>query len=92
MGGFNTVYTATFFGAASAAFGLTSPPPLTRPLMSASGLASLARTGVIAGGPVIFGLIVGVNAFGNPSELGNLLKNATTYRREFKAVQNEHYY
>ena len=92
MGGFYTVYAATFFGLAGTAFNVTSAPPLARPLMSGAGMASLARTGLIAGGPVLFGLIMGVNSFGNPTELRNLIWNAPTYRREFKAVLDEHYY
>ena len=92
MGGMYTIYMTTFFGMAGSAFGLSSQTAFARPLMSSAGLRSVARNTVLAGGPAILGFMIGVNAFGNPSELGNLIWNAGTYRREFKEVQKEFYY
>ena len=92
MGGFNTVYVATFFGVAASRFGLSAASPLARPIVSKAGLLSIAKNTATAGGPAIMGFCIGVNAFGNPTELKNLLWNASTYRREFKAVQKEYYY
>ena len=92
FGGMNTLYMATFFGMAGRTFGATSSTPLSRPLMSTRGLASVARNTVTAAGPVLLGLTIGITSFGNPTEFKNLLRNGLTYRREFKAVQKEHYY
>ena len=93
LGGMNTVYMTTFCGMAGSAFGMTmQTQALVRPLMSSAGMASVARTGVMAGGPAIVGFIMGVQAFGDAGEFRNLLMNAGTYSREIKAVQKEHYY
>ena len=86
LGGLNTVYTTAFFGMAGGAFGATSAPALSRPLMNATGMASVARASLIAGGPAIFGLVVGVGAFGNSTELRRLMRNGATFRREMTAV------
>ena len=83
---------ATFFGMSGSAFGLRSSTPLVRPLMSGAGLTSLARNTLTTGGPALLGIGLGIAYFGNASELKNLLWNASTYRRELKAVQKEHYY
>ena len=92
MGGMYTLYMTAFFGMAGSQFGLTSSAPMVRPLMSAAGVKSVARSTLLAGGPAILGFMIGMQTFGNPKELGNLIWNAATYRREFKAVQKEFYY
>ena len=92
MGGLNTVYLATFFGVAGSTFGLTSSTQLVKPLVSGPGVASLAKNMILRAGPAGFGFFVGINAFGNGAELRQLIRNAATYSREFKAVQKEHYY
>ena len=92
MGGFNTVYLTIFCGMAGSQFGFTTSRPLTRPLVSAAGLGSIARNTITSSGPMLLGFVIGVGAFGNSSELYNLVRNSVTYRREFKEVQKEHYY
>merc|ERR1712060_283583 len=96
LGGMNTVYLTTFFGIAGHAFGLatvSSAPALTQAQMaSTAGMSTMARRGLMAGGPALVGLIMGVSAFGNATELRNLVFNAGTYSSEMKAVRNEHYY
>ena len=91
-GGINTVYLMTFFGVAGRTFGLRSASPVAGTIMSPAGVASLARKTLTTSGPVLLGLMTGVAVFGNGSELGNLIWNAPTYSREFRAVQKEHYY
>ena len=91
FGGFWTLYMMTFAGMAGSKFGLVSSVPLVRPLASRAGVASLARCSMLNGGPVFAGMIIGMSVFGDASEFRNLLRNARTYSREFKAVQNEHY-
>ena len=91
-GGFNTVYMTAFFGMAGSAFKLTSSTPLVRPLMSSAGLMSVARNSLSTGAPALIGFCVGVSAFGNGTELWNLIRNAPTYSREFKEVRTEQYY
>ena len=83
---------ATFFGMAGTTFGLRTSTPLVRPIMSAGGIRSLARNTLTTGGPAIAGLLLGVSAFGNSSELSNLIFNAPTYSSEIKAVKKEHYF
>ena len=92
MGGLNTVFLATFFGYAGSTFGLTSSTTLVKPLMSGPGLASLAKGTILKAGPAGFGFLVGIQAFGNGPELRQLIRNAGTYRSEFKQIQKEHYY
>ena len=92
MGGFNTVYLATFCGMAGTAFGLTSSVKLVKPLMSGPGMLSLASNAALKSGPAFVGLVLGINAFGNRQELWQLIRNAGTYSGEFKAVQKEHYF
>ena len=92
MGGFGTVYTATFFGVAGKQFGMSVATPLARPLMTRAGLSSIAKNTVTSGGPFFMGLFFGVSAFGNSTELMNLIWNARIYMKEFKAVQKEFYY
>ena len=92
MGGFNTLYLTVFCGMASQAFGMTSSTPIVRPIMSAAGIGSVATNTLTKSGPMLAGFVIGVSAFGNWSELYNLLRNAPTYRREFKQVLKEHYY
>ncbi len=92
MGGANTVYLMTFAGLASSTFGMTKATPLVRPIMSASGLRSVAGNTVTSAGPIILAFGIGVAAFGQPSQFWNLIRNASVYRKEFKEVQKEHYY
>ena len=92
MGGINTVYLMTFFGMAGSTFGMTTSTPLVRPIMSSSGLASVAKNSVTSAGPVLLAFAIGMCSFGNPAEFRQLLWNAATYRREFKQVQKEQYY
>lgn len=95
FGGWQTLYMATFFGFAGSAFGWSQQPGLVafqKPIMSQAGLKSLGVSGFKAAGPAIVGLLIGWHAFGNPSELRNLLRNSGTYGREMKAVKNELYY
>ena len=94
-GGWNTVYLTTFFGVAGSAFGLSSASalaPTEGVILSAAGASGIARKGLMAGGPAIVGLIMGVSAFGNGTELRNLIMNSGTYSSEMRAVRNEHYY
>ena len=92
MGGINTVYLTTFFGVAGTTFGLTSSTQLVKPLMSGPGMNSFAKNILLKAGPAGFGFCTGVAVFGSGSELWQLIRNAPTYHREFKAVQKEHYY
>ena len=82
----NTVFLATILGMAGSRFGLTTSTPLARPLVSAAGVASIGRNAITQAGPVLLGLFIGVQAFGSSSELYNLVRNAPTYSREFKAI------
>ena len=69
MGGFNTVYLATFCGMAGSVFGLTSSAPVVKPLMSGPGMFSFGSNALLKSGPAIAGLLIGIGAFGNRSEL-----------------------
>ena len=82
----------TFMGMAGTTFGMRTSTPLVRPIMSAAGMRSLARNTLTTGGPALAGLLIGISAFGNSSELKNLIVNAPTYSSEIKAVKNEHYF
>ena len=92
MGGLGTIFLTTMLGAAGSRFGLTQTSALMRPLVSAGGVTSIGKATVLTAGPSLIGFNMGVRSFGNPTEFWNLLWNAPTYRREFKAVRNEHYY
>ena len=85
-GGWNTVYMMAFLSGAGKTFGWTTSSPLARPLMSAAGVSSVLRNTVTSSGPALVGLMLGVSAFGNGSELYNLIRNAPKYSSEFKAV------
>ena len=92
MGGFSSVYMATFCGVMGSTFGLRSTTALVNPVISPAGMASMARNTLTAGGPAILGLAIGIASFGDGKELWNLMRNAPTYSREIRAVQKEHYY
>ena len=86
MGGINTVYLTTFFGVAGSTFGLTSSTALVKPLVSRVGATSLFTSTLTRAGPAGFGLMLGIASFGNGKELSNLIRNALTYKTEFKSV------
>ena len=65
---------------------------LSKPVMSAAGLQSVARTGLWVAGPTLVGLCLGVSMFGDSFELRNLIRNGFTYGREMKAIRRELYY
>ena len=92
MGGFNTLYLATFFGVSGSTFGLTSSTQLVKPMMSAPGMTSLAKGAILKAGPAGLGFFMGVGVFGDAAEMRQLIRNAATYSREMKEVQREHYY
>ena len=92
MGGFNTIYLATFCGLAAKTFNMTSSVALVKPVMSASGVRSFTRNVFTAGGPALLGVAFGVSMFGSPSEVKNLFRNMRTYSREMHQVDMEQYY
>ena len=92
MGGYSTIFMATTLGYASSHFGLVSASPLATPITSNAGLRSLARNVAVIAGPTFVGFVIGLNTFGQPSELWNLVKNGSKYRREFKSLRRELYY
>ena len=79
------------FGYTAAEFAGLKTIPLVTPLVSSSGLRSLARNAGVLAGPALLGVAVGVVTFGDPTELRNLIWNGWTYRREFKSIYNEAY-
>ena len=94
LGGWNSIYMATFFGFAGTAFGWQQPGlvAFTKPVMSPAGLQSVARTGLWVAGPTLIGLTIGIVSFGSFGELRNLMRNGGTYGREMKAIRRELYY
>ena len=80
------------FGYSAAEFAGLKTIPLVTPLASSCGLRSLARNAGVLAGPALLGVTFGVLAFGDSTELRNLIWNGWTYRREFKSICNETYY
>lgn len=93
LGGWNTVFLGATAGYAAHTFGLVgSPLPLETPLMAKAGLKSLARNAAVLFGPATLGLIVGIGAFGDSTELLHLIRFGRNYRNEFSSLRKELYY
>ena len=94
LGGWNTVFTAAFFGSASTAFGLqqSSLLVLEKPAMTQAGMTTFARSALKASGPALLGVGFGIMMFGDYTELRNLQRNAFTYGSEMKAIRRELYH
>ncbi len=93
LGGWNTVFLGATTGYAAHTFGLIgSPLPLEAPLMAKAGLKSLARNAAVFLGPATLGLMIGIGAFGDSTELRHLIRFGRQYRGEFTSVKKELYY
>jgi len=65
LGGWSTVFMGTTTYYVAKTFGVVKTTPLVTPITSQAGLRSLARNGIIIAGPALFGLWVGMRAFGD---------------------------
>ena len=70
IGGYNSFFMAIIFGFASNHFGLVKAPVLGN-----AGFVSLARSFAVLAAPSFVGFIFGLNTFGQPRELWNLVRN-----------------
>ena len=93
MGGMPTIFTAAVFGAAGSVFSIqgNAYAPMVRPVMSGPGIQRLAMNSLLLAGPTLVGFWVGINAYGNPTEFRNLVRNFATYSGEMKAIKDAHY-
>ena len=65
FGGYSTLFFGGVVGYSASHFGQLATSPLVTPLTSNAGIRSLLRNAGVLAGPTLFGLAIGVTAFGD---------------------------